>query len=65
MLKLKDWVFSFCVIAASTVALFIGLNVFCAWLFLQFPSLLQMPAERIAQEANERVRNSRSANAVK
>ena len=65
MLKLKDWVFSFFVIAALTITLFVGLNFVCGWMFARFPSLLQSPAERITQEANERIRRNRTENAVK
>ena len=65
MLKLKDWVFSFFVIAALTVTLFVGLNYLCGWMFVRFPSLLQSPAERITQEANERILRNRTENAVK
>jgi hypothetical protein len=65
MLKLKDWVFSFFVIAALTGTLFVGLNFLCGWMFVRFPSLLQSPMERITQEANERILRNRSENAVK
>ena len=65
MLKLKDWVFNFFAISALTIALFVGLNVLCGWLFREFPSLLETPAERMTQEANQRARDNRSQNAVK